>query len=107
MIRIALLTICFSILVGCGTLRPDGYGTEWKHDSGLLIGQPFNASHDKNGLDREDSLDVWNNYMYWQRKDWYAEVGVGLKLREGGFYTDGPPVLFNGRVGKRFRFGDN
>ena len=96
---ILVLSLIGLALTGCSTLRPDGYGTELKHDSGLLI-----DGRGSDGRLREDSLDVWNNYVYWQRGSWYAEAGIGLKLREGGFYLDGPPVVFNGRVGRRFGF---
>lgn len=101
-----LLTIiaALPLATACSSLRPDGWGSEIKHDSGLLV-----DGHDSRGQLREDSLDVWNTYLYWQRStrdggEVYAEIGAGLKLREGGFYLNGPPVVADVRFGRRFRF---
>lgn len=104
MLLLIVLVIALSGLTGCSTIRPDGVGTEWKHDSVLLRGAPF-TDREIDGQKVEDSLDVWNNYLYWDRPAFYAEIGLGLKVREGGFYSDGSPFIVNARVGKRFRFG--
>ena len=97
--KTAILLLALVTGPACTALRPDGFGTELSHNSGLLI-----DGRASDGTLREDSLDVWNNYVYWQRGTWYAEAGVGLKVRDGGFYLDGPPIVFNGRVGRRFSF---
>lgn len=104
--RIVFCFVLATSSTACTAIRPDGWGTEWKHDSALLAGQPFEKATNERGQGREDTLDVWNNYLFWQRPNWYAEVGVGVKLREGGFYVDPrrPPVIFNGRFGRRFDF---
>ena len=101
LLLIAAVALAALLIGGCSTLRPDGFGSELSHNSGLLI-----DGCGSDGRLREDSLDVFNNYVYWQRGTWYAEAGVGLKVREGGFYLDGPPIVFNGRVGRRFSFGE-
>ncbi len=104
-LQVVVLCLIGLAITGCSTLAPDGAGTEWKHDSVLLRGAPFTDRTDVDGRKVEDSLDVWNNYVYWDRPGFYAEVGLGLKLREGGFYDDGSPFIVNVRVGKRFKFG--
>jgi hypothetical protein len=106
MVQILVLCLIGLALTGCVNMRPDGAGTEWKHDSVLLRGAPFTDRTDVDGRKVEDSLDVWNNYLYWDRPGFYAEIGLGLKLREGGFYDDGSPFIVNARVGKRFKFGE-
>lgn len=105
MLQVAALCLIGLALTGCASVRPDGGGSELKHDSVLLRGEPF-TDREINGRKVEDSLDVWNNYLYWDRPGFYAELGLGLKLREGGFYSDGSPIIVNARVGKRFKFGE-
>lgn len=99
-IVLALLLIMVS---GCSVL-PTGMGLEAKHDSGLLT-----DGHDSDGLLKEDSLDVINGYLYWERPasdrlTWYTEAGVGYKVREGGFYVKDSKWTGNARTGLRFRF---
>lgn len=104
--RNVLIVLALIVCQGCAAIRPDGWGTEWKHDSVLLAGEPFTKRKDAQGQKVEDSLDVWNNYLFWDRPTWYAELGLGYKLREGGFYVKPgtSPIIVNSRAGKRFRF---
>lgn len=53
----------------------------------------------------EDSLDRLNGCLRKDtRKGFYYESCVGYKIGDGGFY--GPKLTFDGRIGKRFTWGE-
>lgn len=93
--------IGFVILIACTgcSVLPDGAGSQLSHTSGLLV-----QGHDSKGQLREDSLDTLDGYLYWDRGSWYAEAGVGYKLREGGFYVKDSRLVGTVKFGKRWRF---
>lgn len=90
-----------ALLGGC-SLMPTGYGVETQHTSAPLQGYPLNDSSN------EDSLNVVQAYLYWERRDasgvWYTQAALGYRIGDGGFYVNGTPILFQASVGKRFRF---
>lgn len=101
-IRLLAIAIAATAFSGCSMLRPDGVGAELAHNSGLLVDGRNSA-----GELREDSLDVLNVYVDWQRPlsnraTWYTVAGAGYKVREGGFYVEDSRLVGSVRTGVRF-----
>lgn len=95
--RLVLLLLCAASLAGMGGCA--NYASiEVAHTSHPFAGPPFGDRHD------EDSLDRVNACVGRDRGGWFAEGCIGYKYAEGGFY--GPKVSFDGRIGRKFRFGD-
>lgn len=96
-VRLIMLALCVLFMVamsGCAN-----YATvEIAHTSHPLAGRPFTDRTD------EDSLDRVNGCVGRERAGWYAEGCVGYKYGDGGFV--GPRMTFDGRVGRKFRFGE-
>jgi hypothetical protein len=70
---------------------------EIAHSSHPFAGKPFGPRTD------EDSLDRLNACAGRDRAGWFVETCIGYKLRDAGFV--GPSVTFDGRIGRKFRFG--
>jgi hypothetical protein len=85
-----VLYVIFAALTGCSVV-PDKAGVELFHASHPLAGPPFGPTSE------EDSLDILQGTTRWQRGRVYGEIGLGYKLKDGGFY--GPDFTFTGRVG--------
>jgi len=80
---------------GCSTVCDRAaLRSEYQHISHVTAGPPFGPPSD------EDSLDVVSILGRCEIRSVYAEVGVGLRLTDGGFY--GPDEIFTGRVGVEF-----
>lgn len=88
------------LLAGCGSVPicdKQSVRTEYEHVSHLTAGPPFGPQ------DEEDSLDQISIIGRCSRGRTYAEMGIGYRLTDGGFY--GPDEIFTGRVG-HYLFGE-
>lgn len=72
---------------------------ELAHTSHPFAGPPFGPT------DEEDSLDRVNGCLRKDKRNGvYWEGCIGYKYVDGGFY--GPKMTFDGRIGKRFTWGE-
>lgn len=83
---VATLSTLF-LLSGCA-LAPDRISTGQSHLSHPLRGVPFGGP--------EDSIDMTDIESEWRRGRYSVELGLGYKLRDGGF--EGDDCVFYGRV---------
>lgn len=81
-------------LAGCMTL-PDYAGSEIEHISHPFAGPPFGPP------DEEDTLNHLKGFAGWRKGRCYAELFVGYRLNDGGFY--GPKLTGGGSFGVMFK----
>lgn len=87
-----VLVLAAVVLSGCMT-TPDSVDAGWSHSSHPRQGRPFGPSTE------EDTLDTLGLRARWERGDYFTEMGLGYKVRDGGFYGD--DFIFESRVGVR------
>lgn len=88
--KVALLAVL--ALSGCAS-TPDTIDVGWSHSSHPRLGRPFGPSTE------EDTLDTLGLRARWERDKCFAEMGLGYRLRDGGFYGD--DLIFESRIGVR------
>lgn len=94
LIMVALCMLFALAMAGCAN-----YATvELDHTSHPLAGPPFGPETE------EDSLDRINGCIGREHAGWFAEGCLGYKYVYAGFV--GPRLTFDGRIGRKFRFGD-
>mgnify|MGYP001576052124 CR=1 FL=1 len=96
--RLIMLALCCVWLVsmsGCANYA----SIELAHSSHPLDGPPFGPRNE------EDSLDRLNVCLGREQNGWYVDSCVGYRYVDGGFY--GSNFTFDGRVGRKFKFGEN
>lgn len=75
------------VLSGCAAVVPERVSQGWSHTSHPLRGQPFSGE--------EDTLDTADVQAEWRRGRYSLDLGLGYKLRDGGF--EGDDFTFYGR----------
>jgi hypothetical protein len=92
-VKVSAVISCL-ILTGCGTVpfcEKQSVRSEYEHISHLSAGPPFGPESEEDSLDQLSVIGRCSNGRA------YAEIGIGYRLRDGGFY--GPDDMFTGRVG--------
>lgn len=89
--KVFVSLIALAALSGC-SVAPSKLDAGWGHNSYPELGYPFGPANE------EDTLDTLGLRATWERGKCFAEVGLGYKLRDGGFYGDSD-VVFTSRVG--------
>lgn len=88
--RLAILAAV--ALSGCVS-APSSVDVGWSHNSHPRQGRPFGPPSE------EDTLDILGLRARWDEGRGFAEMGLGYKLRDGGFYGD--DFIFESRIGVR------
>lgn len=83
----------FSILTMLSISGCTSLSAEWQHVSHPLLGPPFGPRNE------EDSLDVLNGCGERRKENFYVEMCLGYRLRDGGFFGD--DFIYTGRFGVR------
>lgn len=85
-----LVVLAAVVLSGCVS-APRNIDAGWSHSSHPRQGRPFGPSSE------EDSLDTVGLRARWDDGTYFTEMGLGYRLRDGGFYGD--DFIFESRVG--------